>query len=43
MRSQAPNTGAERVDFEQRILAWYDETSVKKDQKKADTVTAPGR
>ena len=37
-----PNTGAESVDFEQRILAWYDKY-LKKDAKKTDTVTAPGR
>jgi len=37
-----PNSAAESIDFEQRILAWYDKY-LKKDQKKADTVTAPGR
>lgn len=31
-----PNSVAESVDFEQRIVAWYD-THLKKDQKKKDT------
>jgi dipeptidyl aminopeptidase/acylaminoacyl peptidase len=37
-----PNSAAETVDFEQRILAWY-EKYLKKDQKKTETVTAAGR
>ena len=33
-----PNSKAESIDFEQRIVAWYDK-HLKKDQKKKDTNT----
>lgn len=37
-----PNSAAESIDFEQRIVAWYDKY-LKKDLKKTESVTAPGR
>jgi dipeptidyl aminopeptidase/acylaminoacyl peptidase len=37
-----PNSATETIDFEQRILGWYDKY-LKKDPKKSETITATGR